>query len=263
MSLFEEFPDLAEILRGGDTPTRCGKPALMIAMTPRTGSTHLCAALAAGGKVGTPTEIFNTRGPVPVEKKRRRVNSFAAYVDSFNRDPGGHFLFKTGFPDFAVVAGIYRRIFPDLRIVYLDRRDVIAQGVSLFRALASGTWHEAADRPAQPHQDIAAKFDLAEINRLIDGLEAEKRAWKRFFAAEAVAPRKLWYEDFEDDVMTGVRFFERELGLELPVPEQRHFGQRKLADALSQEWIARVRKQRWECSFEADQRFHAARIAGS
>ena len=144
-NIFDLFPDLAE-MRGGQIATcRCDKPALMIAMTARTGSTHLCESLGAAADIGCPAELFNPRGVVQVEKKKRGVSSFSEYMTSVANDSGQYISFKASWIDFEPLVGIYRNIFPDMKIIYLNRLDVVAQAVSLVLASTSGRWHDKSD----------------------------------------------------------------------------------------------------------------------
>ena len=96
MGLDGVFPDFAALLAQGFAGVTCPKPAIMIAMTPRTGSTYLCAALQQAGQSTEPNEVFNPRGPAQHERDRRRAADFAGYLASFARDPDPAFIFKLG-----------------------------------------------------------------------------------------------------------------------------------------------------------------------
>jgi LPS sulfotransferase NodH len=241
------FPDY-EALRARDfAGLCCPKPTVMLAMTPRTGSTHLCAALHAAGLPFEPTEILNPRGPAGELAARRGAHSFAAYIESLAATPGPLFMFKTGWLDFAPHASAARRLFPDLRVVYLNRRNVAAQAVSDFRAKTFNLWHR---RPGQPRPDaatLAQGFDPDEIMRLLRALEAEKQAWETWFTANGVAPLRLAYEEFEPDVNIALRI----LAAVLQLPLQRvppGTGLEKLADATSADWTERVMKRLFNMS---------------
>jgi LPS sulfotransferase NodH len=260
MSMFDEFPDLATILESRSLSTACQKPALMIAMTPRTGSSHLCAALAAASGIAPPAEIFNPRDVVQYEKKRRGVANFAEYVKSFNEDPGARFVFKTSWQDFALFSPIYRLIFPNLHILYLNRLDAVMQAVSLFRAIASGKWHDDAWRPAAPAADIADQFNLSFICRLIDVTEDEKIGWELFFAREGLTPPRLNYEDFAHDVTIALRFIETRFGLKMERPVEQGVGFRKMADGLNDEWAEKVRYYRSGAFYDDVSRSYQAAV---
>ena len=241
-SIFEVFPDLRALADSRFAGAACAKPTIMIAMTARTGSTHLCGALAAAGDVGRPGEIFNPRGVAWAERERRGVHSFTDYMRSFNDEPSPVFIFKTNWQDFAPFAQDWRRLFPNLRVAYLDRKNLAAQAVSLYRAQISGTWHQPAQQARATPDDQRHSFDLARICALMQELSAEKQAWERFFNAEGLTPARLFYEDFQKDVGIGLGFLAREmnLGLRLEVPPGTGF--EKLADALTLDWVERVQR---------------------
>ena len=221
----------------------------MLAMTPRTGSTHLCSALAAAsGEFLPPEEMFNPRGAVQNAKFWRNVSLFADYVGTFSKQWGKYFVFKASWHDYQLVSGLTRQMFPDLRVIYIDRLDIVAQGVSFFRALATEVWHRHPDKSKETaakynvsKDDVRAKLDVAEISKIIDDLQAERQGWKTFFAAQGIEPLRVSYEGFSDDVEGALRYIGAELGLELNRPIGADIGCVKLADEINEEWGAKVR----------------------
>jgi LPS sulfotransferase NodH len=241
--IFGIFPDFAALHANGFAGLSCEKPVVMIAMTPRTGSTHLCAALAQTEGVAPPAEIFNPRDwVVNSEMARRGVGLFADYVRSFNADSGPCFFFKTSWQDFSPFTAGYKQIFPNLRVIYLDRKDVIAQAVSLYRAAESGTWHVRRGAAFAARAAGALEhLNLAHLDTWLARIEAEKRGWKRFFAAEQITPMRLFYEDFASDVTKAVAAISAFLGVALNCEIGPEVGYEKLGDAASAAWIERAR----------------------
>jgi hypothetical protein len=111
-SIFDVFPRLRQLAESRFAGVSCAKLAIMIAMTARTGSTHLCAALQAAGEAGRPAEIFNPRGVAGVERQRRGVTLFAGYMRSFAAEPSPVFIFKTNWQDFTPFARDWHTLFP-------------------------------------------------------------------------------------------------------------------------------------------------------
>jgi LPS sulfotransferase NodH len=241
-NIFEIFPDLRQLADNRFAGVSCAKPTIMIAMTARTGSTHLCAALQAAGDVGRPGEIFNPRGVAAVERERRGVELFADYMRSFAAEPSPVFIFKTSWQDFAPFAQDWRALFPNLRVVYLDRKNLTAQAVSLYRAQISGTWHQPAALARTQAGDLQHRFDLARICALMQELTNEKCAWEQFFGAEGLTPARLFYENFHNDVTQALRFLAQEMGLGLRADIPPGVGFDKLADALNHDWVERVQR---------------------
>ena len=254
MGLAEAFPDFGYFREADFLPASCRKPTIMLAMTPRTGSTHLCAALAAASAGHcAPDEVFNPRGVVQNLKQRRQVDTFADYIEAFERQPGPFFMFKTTWHDFRAVAPFSRRMFPDLRVIYLDRQDTVAQAVSMFRAMTTELWHkhpdgrmggQVAKNGLLPAAQIRTKFDAARIAKIIDDLEQERSGWMTFFAAERIEPLRITYEAFRDDVQVALRQIGTRFGLALDRPVGPEVGCVRLADEINDEWVARVRGTR-------------------
>jgi LPS sulfotransferase NodH len=242
--IFAAFPDFAELHAKGFAGLSCEKPVVMIAMTPRTGSTHLCAALAQTKGIAPPAEIFNPRNWVlHAEMARRGVGLFADYIRSFSADSGPCFFFKTSWQDFSPLATGYRQIFPNLQVVYLDRKDVIAQAVSLYRAAESGTWHvRRGETLAAQNSGALDHLNLSHLEKWLAMIEAEKRGWKRFFAAEQITPMQLFYEDFADDVTKAIAAIGDFLGIALNREIGPEIGFQKLGDEASLAWIERARR---------------------
>jgi LPS sulfotransferase NodH len=242
LTLFELFPDLPAAQAQNFAGISCAKPALMIAMTARTGSTHFCAQLAASAGLAPIGEIFNPRGPAQMEQAQLGAARFAAYLPGLAARPGPVLAFKTNGQDFAPFAAHHQTLFPDLRLIYLTRRDTIAQAVSLFRAQLSGHWHQprgAAPNPQASPEALHQKFDLPRILALLAQLETEKSAWESFFAGYGYEPLRFAYEDFTRDFAPVLSRLAPFLPI-APAPPP-GTGYEKLADTLTAQWVHRVR----------------------
>ena len=246
-SIFDLFPELREIQDDQLASCRCEKPTLMIAMTPRTGSTHLCASLGRAADIDSPAELFNPRGVAQHEKKRRGVSLFSEYIKSVSEDRGRYLSFKISWLDFKPLVGMYKEIFPNIKIMYLNRLDIVAQAVSLVLATSSGRWHESTDggviigpgdNQSQPN------FDLVRICDAITYLENEKNNWEYFFFSEFMNPARINYESFSDDVNTAIRFIQQHLELSFVREIDPGTGFRKLSGKLNDDWIAKVNYHR-------------------
>ena len=106
MDIFEVYPDLCDAVAGSRVRV-CRKPTLILAMTARTGSTHLAALLAGSGQMAAPDEILNPRSVAQVVKWKRNVGDFAGLIEAVNVDPYPWFGFKACFQDFGGVGGVF------------------------------------------------------------------------------------------------------------------------------------------------------------
>ena len=245
--LAEVFPDFAALQARDWAGIACTKPAIMIAMTPRTGSTFLCAALHQAGLSAEPNEILNPRGPAQQDVERRQTPGFAAYIASFATGPDPAFIFKTGWHDAAPLASALPRLFPHLRVIYLDRKNIAAQAVSQFRAEISGIWHTRPGQGTQPF-DPAGKFDLPRIRDIAANMEQEKRSWEVWFTANHINPLRLEYRLLDTDIQEALRRIATTMHLPLRPDLATAGGLVKLADAVSAEWTERVQRDMFNLS---------------
>jgi LPS sulfotransferase NodH len=235
-------------------PTR----SYLICTTPRSGSTLLCRYLTQTGRAGTPNEWF-LDASLPGLYHRHGAADFPAYFDSVlerESTPNGVFGAKLmGAPD--VFARFLERIaelpaaqraeapwervaavFPDVRYVWLTRRDKVRQAISLHRALRSGVWQST-----QPGADAAgpSELDLAGIDDCVTDLVAWEAAWEEYFAAADVRPLCLVYEDLVRGPAAAVRSVLAHVGVDagdwIPTEPDR----RRLADDLSERWLQAYR----------------------
>jgi LPS sulfotransferase NodH len=76
-------------------------------------------------------------------------------------------------------------------IVYLRRRDRVAQTVSYARATLSGVWRKEQESEAAPAPDYSQEA-LESAER---GIAFQEEVWARMFDDLRVEPLELWHED--------------------------------------------------------------------
>lgn len=227
----------------------------MICATPRSGSTLLCSLLRSSGVAGQPESWFRMQdradwardwgigqdydwdaylraalvagtGPNGVFGLRLMWNKLGELVTDLGGAPS------------ADQAALLARTFGPLSFVHLSRGDPVAQAVSRHRAEASGIWHlgiEEAEHPATPH------YEGARIGEYLREVAGENAAWKRWFAANGIAPLQLVYEDLAaNPVGTAARVLDH-LGLTTATTLKSPV--RRMADATSADWAARYRAE--------------------
>jgi LPS sulfotransferase NodH len=225
------------------------KPAILVAMTARTGSTQFCAVLGEAGGFLAPDEILNARSWVAhAAKQRLGVETFEGMMVALRDLPGPCWGLKTSWLDFAPVSACHDSLFPGARFIYLDRRDVLAQAVSLFRAVMTNRWHvpvgeglDAAQARAE-WENLSTRMDVAEISRTAKRLADEKESWERFFKAESISPVRVVYEDFYRHPRAELARIGQALGLALDREVPAYVGFERIGDALSDVWLEAARK---------------------
>ena len=138
---------------------------------------------------------------------------------------------------------------PDLRIVWLRRRNMVARAISHYRALHTKEWHRfqaAADGAvtAEPalQPAMAPDFDLARIHQLYGLGLFQEESWQWLFQERGIVPHYVTYEDLDADYEPTVRGVLEFLGVGAAGGTIAPTNLARQADALSQEWETRYRK---------------------
>lgn len=241
------FPELSLIDRSELKAMGTIRPVLMIAMTARTGSTHLCSGLSSIFTTEMPVEIFNGRDTMVWEKQHRNVQTFAEFLKQYYEERKNMIIFKTSWNDFSFFRDKVFTLFPNLKFLYLNRLDTEAQAVSLFKAIISSKWHDTPSLAApakMSDEELQAKFDLKRICQLILSLEQEKRQWENFFFANDLQPARINYESFKDGLGKAIQQILHHNGyppLDTSIVKSDY---KKLSDAINDAWVAAVHDYR-------------------
>jgi len=212
-----------------------------VAATSRSGSTYLCHQLWATGLMGAPTEYFNYHGALlwlVARLKPRTLHHYLELLFALRTSPNGVFGFQAhwGQFEFASKAGLLRSL-PGLRFIHIERRDRLAQAVSLARALQTGQWTSRSPARRPP------VYDAAQIRACLRGIERLDMQWRTFFARNGIQPIRVTYECLAADPDAVVDAVLAAFGLasdparRVPVPELR-----RQSDAVNAEWIERFRR---------------------
>ena len=237
----------------------------LVCATERSGSTLLCELLAGTGVAGRPEEYFeclNASGRVrqpreyfegvadpvilellpPLEAPVPPVPWAARLADARKRGttPNGVFGAKMMWaylPDFLAHGEPEAQLGP-LRWVHVERRDTVAQAISLWRAVQTAQWR-AEDRDT----DVEPCFHAGAIAHLKDRLERHAAAWRDWFEERGIEPLEIVYEAFAErpgatlcEVLDHIGVPSD--GVEVPEPPMR-----RQADARSQEWVDRFQQE--------------------
>lgn len=222
---------------------------LMLATTPRSGSTYCAIKLWQSGCLGSPLEYLNfwstgvlcrRLGYVVGEDRFLDDTDILPYWDkvrSLRTSPNGVFSFKMFPTIYREVAQRYPKLLACLgttHVVYSYRRDLLGQAISYARAQQTQAWFSDASLSKEPSYD----FQLIETCRraIVD----QQRFWKQLFARTATRPVLLCYEDLLADPASAVKQLLKTLDIPrdgcppLDVPELR-----PQADDINLEWRAR------------------------
>jgi LPS sulfotransferase NodH len=132
---------------------------------------------------------------------------------------------------------------PEL-VVFLRRRDLVAQAVSAVLAAGSGVWHahEVLQQDLDPwHQAVA--YDRAAIERQARAILDEEFYWTDFIRRSGVAVLRLDYEEVAADVDGAVGRIAGALGLALSPPAGSAGAIKKQRSRTAGEWRERFAEE--------------------
>jgi len=222
----------------------------LLASVPRAGSTYFSHLLWRTGCLGAPLEYLNFElaGPygfagASPELQRRLWRSVLRRRCSAN----GVFGLKAFPPQLeqlkrknpTLLEEVLATILPQGRpgrVVYLRRRDRLAQTVSYARASLSGVWRKEQESAAVPRIDYSEQaLDAAER-----GIAFQEAAWEQMFTELRIEPLVVWHEDALAEGTAVAEAVANYLGVsvdpgattEVPLIE-------KQSDGDSREWIER------------------------
>ncbi|MET0147245.1 MAG: Stf0 family sulfotransferase [Ilumatobacteraceae bacterium] len=129
-------------------------------------------------------------------------------------------------------------VFPNLRIIFVRRRNKVEQAVSLWKAIQTQHWRNendpgSASRPAD--------YDYRALKHLVDELHRWDARWEDWFHATGREPIRVIYEEFTGTRAATVGRVLDALGIDPPEPDSENGRMRRQADDLSRTWVARFR----------------------
>jgi LPS sulfotransferase NodH len=223
---------------------RCAEvgKVFVIASAYRAGSTMLATTLWEKGTFGAPWDYFNFESrEMDIMMARIGAKSLDEYVAKLFQlrvSPNGVFGTKTHFHHFESVlqqSKELRRRLAGARYIYVNRRDKIAEAISMAKALQTNSWTSFASARRVPlfysHEFISDC--LREVMR-------QTEDWWRWFGSCAIEPYVVEYEEFIADVPAGVDGIARWLnidvrsGAEVVLPKVE-----RQSDGVNREWQER------------------------
>ncbi len=108
----------------------------------------------------------------------------------------------------------FYNFFADATWVYIDRRNVFAQAVSMYVAETTKRWERVIGRPPQGQayqgDDVstpAVGYEYEKLKQRLQGFLAERGEWQHFFRHYKITPIRISYEE----AVSGYPFYLKEL----------------------------------------------------
>jgi LPS sulfotransferase NodH len=188
-----------------DPTVEMPKHPYLLASVPRAGSTFLSHLLWRTGCLGAPLEYLNfePEGPYGFAANSPQLQLELWHSVLRRRcSPNGVFGLKAFAPQLealqrgnqTLLSQVLATVLPrerDVRVIYLRRRDRIAQTVSYARASLSGVWRKEQERPEAP----ALEYSQSALEAAERGIAVQETAWADMFTDLRIEPLNLWHED--------------------------------------------------------------------
>ena len=134
-------------------------------------------------------------------------------------------------------------VFPRLKVIFMRRRDKVAQAVSLWKAIQTQQWRTESESDSE---QVAADeapgigYDYRAIEYLLNELHLWDARWEEWFHATGREPIRVFYEEFTVSRAATIGRVLVALGIDPPAPEGKR-PMRRQADDRSRDWVARFR----------------------
>jgi trehalose 2-sulfotransferase len=240
-----------------DFPAREQPPdkTYLLATVPRAGSTHFSHVLWQTGCLGAPLEYLNFE---PAGPYGFAANSPEAQLDLWRTvlrlrcSPNGVFGLKA-FPmqlqaldgdNPALLQQVLATMLPrggPRHIVYLRRRDLVAQAVSYARAVMSGIWRKEQEA-REPNSIDYSQEQLESAER---GILFQQNVWGRMFNDLRIDPLCIWHEDVLADPAAAARQVADYIGVAVDPASAVHIPQiHKQSRGDAEAWMGRYSQSR-------------------
>lgn len=229
----------------GEAPSR----TYAILFTPRSGSSWLTSILAATRVMGTPSEWFNPT-LMPTSSRAKGARDLDQFIAAISRHEahGNIFGFEITHHQLKAVFktdAAFMARFRDATFFWLTRQDIVAQGVSLDKMVATKISHAANSGPAQIERgDRDYDYDDTRIKKWIQHIRAAEDDTERMIAAYGLNVFRLTYEAITAaGAAETAAFFAAALGVRLPPQAEINSPHRKIATEKNEVFQARFRAE--------------------
>jgi LPS sulfotransferase NodH len=236
------------------------RSSFIIATSPRSGSWLLAEGLQATNVAGRPREWFHR---VAERDRSERWNipdpsesGYTSYLDRVLRSgttPNGVFGLKchwyqlellpdklatiNGFQDLPLFKSL-AQLLPNLKYIWLTRRNKIRQAISLHRARRTGTWWHPDSYATKRPVLAEATYDPDAIDEAERHLLSNEMGWQQWFSAHKIRPLLVIYEDlvadYENTLRRALNFLEIPEADDVPIAPTTMKPQ---SDGRTDEWL--------------------------
>jgi len=237
------------------------KRSYRIWTAPRTGHTLLARLLTDTGVAGTPGEHLTLHDESNL-KEKYQVSNYPEMIRAIQEACSGgtliggckmdshkdrHIILRDELLDLKGITtddeekDLWADLFPDVKDIFLLRRNKVRQAVSWWKAIQDNEWHIEAGKSRITDQSFYEdKYDFKAILHLWKESMLREANMQDYFTRFQIKPLTLVYEDYIQDLeRTIAQIFEfLNIKDQFTFPEVRY---KKTADDISELWVERFK----------------------
>jgi len=222
----------------------------IIYFTPRSGSSWLTDLIRSTERMGNPGEWLNPEF-IPRITKALNTHDPKSYFSVLRRRQSAgrifgmevtYFQLNKVFPNNSMLFELFNLGCPQF---FLIREDIVAQAVSLLKAVTTGVYHSSnATAEALKNAEDSFAYDDAGIRQWIEHIRSMERRSIAFLERFGLRPQYLTYEEQTRRPETQVlAAFARRLKVEETDFATATSGQKKISTALNDSFVQRFRAE--------------------
>lgn len=214
-------------------------PLVLLCFTNRCGSNMLSEYLRQTGNFGGLYEHLNgfaVRTMVQATKATTFPDHVSAIVAQHRKDAATFGLKASGDQLLMLLRWRIDKMFSSLRIIHMERLDLLAQAVSYSIADQTKKWTSS-----QPGNDVEPQYNASDITNRINGIGAGNLMIRKLCLAHDLDWIRVVYEDVMESPIAELERIHKWLDLSLLRVNLRRASTRKQSDVTNDDFIARYR----------------------
>ena len=189
---------------------KIAQKSYVICTTPRSGSNLLCGLLTSSKILGKPNEVLNVDSVLRpfCEKHNLFEDNFQISMNNYlncarekrhskNNVFGVKILFDQLEP--LLDSKEVRQLLQTSKLIWLVRKDVVAQAVSMYIAKATDEWDSIDEQRNKGNESKSRRdkvqYDGKKINNYLDYLVKQNLQWLKLFSVNQIEYLQVYYED--------------------------------------------------------------------
>lgn len=225
----------------------------IIAITPRSGSSYLCDLIKQTRLLGSPDEYLNHQF-IPNILKKIPANNADDYLKNIIKkfqSKNGVSGLKVSWFQFNDFCNTLQEpaVFKQFKYIYLMRRDLYLQSVSLYKATESNVFHTNIAHEVEAKLKLNnLEYNYVKLEQWYRHIVSQESGWRRFFLSSNIVPLCITYEEIEENISEVIERILNYLNIERETqstkPVESIF--KKIGDRQSIEWACKFALERDE-----------------